>query len=242
MTDISDIKRELENGGFELGQHDYIELGDDYVDFRVTPYIADPEAWKQYSDDALYDAEKRLRSWLGEMALSPTFKSKRGARTFQFAQVFQILFGRAYNQKTDGRYSTPLSRLFRYYCSRTGKSVYDKETGKQKSKTSYTFSAARVKRPPYSLRLRLEWLLEQGMIPTAENMKLPKDIAIGKARNPYTEAHREEQREAGRKHYNEYQQRLKREHKDGRPARKYNRRTPAADDAVQDDRRSSEDA
>ena len=202
---------------------------------RVVPYIADPEAWDQYSNEALYEAEKLLRSWLVEMGQNTAFKSYK-RRTFKFSQVFEILFGRKYDQKVDGRYSTMLSKLFRYYCSKTSRAYYDRETQKTQSKTSFTFSTARVKRPPYSLKLRLEWLLEQGEMPSAANMKLPTDIPIGKARNPLTEAHKEEQRERGRQRYNEYQRRTRAEHKAGRPVREYNRRTPAGGDAAEDDR------
>lgn len=234
--DITAIRHELENGGFELDKHSYIEAGDDFVDAKAVPYIADPKAWEQYSDDALYDAEKRLRAWLEEMSAVPAFTKHYSARTFKFSQLFEFIYGRRYEQKVDGKYSTMLSRLFRYYCSKTSKTYYVKATGKTQSKTSFTLSVARLKRPPYSLRLRLEWLAAQGIIPTSENMKLPKDIEIGRCRNELTEAHREAQREAGRQRYNEYQRKLRAEHKEGRPVRSYNRRASAADDTVQNDR------
>ena len=231
----------LENGGFELCQHDYIEPGNDHIEMQVVPYISDPKAWEQYSNDALYDAEKRLRKWIAEMATNPAYKSYK-ARTFRFSQVFEILFSRKYEQKRDGKYSTMLSKLFRYYCSKTSKGSYDSETQKSKSKTSFTFSLARVKRPPYSLKLRLEWLLERGEMPSAANMKLPTDIPIGVARNALTEAHRAAQREAGRQRYNEYQRRTRAEHKAGKPVRKYNRRTSAGSDAAEDNRGNTETA
>lgn len=233
--DMDSIKRELENGGFQLGRHDYIEPGNDYIEMQVVPYISDPKAWEQYSNDALYDAEKRLRKWLEEMASNSAYRSYK-SRTFRFNQVFEILFGRKYEQKCDGRYSTMLSKLFRYYCSKTAKNSYDSETQKTKSKTSFTFSTARVKRPPYSLKLRLEWLLERGEMPSAANMKLPTDIPIGVARNALTEAHRAAQREAGRQRYNEYQRRIRAEHKAGKPVRDYNRRASAGGDAAENDR------
>ena len=73
--DITAIKRELDNGGFQLGHHDYIEPGNDYIEIQAVPYISDPKAWEQYSNDALYDAEMRLRKWLEEMASNPAYRS-----------------------------------------------------------------------------------------------------------------------------------------------------------------------
>ena len=233
--DITRIAEMMENGGFQLGKNDdAIKPGKDKINYDVVPYIADPKAWEQYSDGALYDAEVRLREWLQEMSAIPTFKRKRSARTYKFSQVFEILFGRPYVQKTDGRYSTKLSKLFRYYCSSTAKNYYDRETGKTQSKTSFCFSPARLKNPPYSLKLRLEWLAEQGILPNAMNMKIPKDLGIGHARNPMTEEHREQMREAGRQRYNEYQRKLRAEHNAGRAVRSYNRRASDSDGSVQD--------
>jgi len=240
--DMDSIRRELENGGFQLDRHDYIETGNDQIDFKAVPYISDPKAWDQYCNKDLYDAEVRLRRWLTEMSQNGTFKNNRSSRTFRFNQVFCILYGRPYLQSVDGKFSTMLSRLFRYYCSATAKGYYDKVTQKQYSKTSFTFSIARLKRPPYSLKLRLEWLLEQGIMPSAANMKLPTDIPLGTARYALTEAHRAEQREAGRQRYNEYQRRNRAEHKAGKPVREYNRRASAAGDADEDDRRDSQDS
>ncbi len=188
-----------------MDRHDYIEPGNDYIDLDVVPYISDPKAWDQYGNDVLYDAEVRLRDWLTKMSEDSTFCRKYTARTFRFSQVFQILYGRPYDIKRDGGYATTLSRLFRYYCSKTSKNTADKITGKIKSKTSFTFSVARLSRPAYSLKLRLEMFRKDGIIPTAANMKLPKDISIGECRNPLTEAHRASQREAARKRYNDYQ-------------------------------------
>lgn len=231
--DILDIQRRLDNGGFDLGEQlSGIECGNDVIQSAAIPYIATPKAWDQYTDAALYDAEVKLRAWLTEMGKNPTFKKMRNARTFKFSQVFHILFGRPYDSKKDAKYATKLSRLFRYYCSNTKPYFYDKESGKYQSKTSFVFSLARLKKPPYSIRLRFEWMAERGEVPTAANMRLPEDIEIGRARNPLTEANREKRREAGRQRYNEYQRKLRIEHNEGRAVRSYNRRASSADDTV----------
>jgi len=234
--DMDLIARKLFSGGFDLEQSEKIKEGDEFIDYQILPYISDRRSWEQYGNEVLYDAEKRLRVWLQEMSQSATFRNKRGARTYKFSQVFRILYGRPYDSKIDGRYSTMLSRLFRYYCTRTSKNYYDKETGKTQSKTSFVFAVSRLKKPPYSLRLRLEWLAERGVLPSAANMKLPKDIEIGECRNPNTEANRAKQREAGRERYNEYQRKLRAEHNEGRPVRPYNRRTSSGHCSDEDNR------
>lgn len=64
--------------------------------------------------------------------------------------------------------------------------------------------------PPYSLKLRLEWLGEKGDIPTWSNMAVPKDdLEPGHARNYKTEKNMERRREQARARYNERYNRKK---------------------------------
>ena len=146
-TDITATLREY-IGMESIPHDDGIEIGNDFIDYAAVPFISDPEAWKQYDNEVLYDAEKRLRAWLTELFKTPGIMHSKHGKTFIFKQIFRILYGREYNQKTDGKYTTMLSRLFRYYCSSTATSYYDREAQKTKSKTAFKFSAKRLHQNP----------------------------------------------------------------------------------------------
>ena len=77
--------------------------------------------------------------------------------------------------------------------------------GKKINKTIYTLSLRRYKRlAPFSLKLRIPWLEEQGKVPTWHNMQLVKDtLETGHARNKKTDENMRRRREQAQAAYRE---------------------------------------
>jgi hypothetical protein len=164
------------------------------------PYLANPKAWRQYTDDTLYEIDVLVRKWIAKCMEDGKWARSYRMRRYTFSMAFEQIYGRKYDQSKDAGIINRMSRVLAYYSSKIQKGGFI--NGKQKSKTIYTISPRRLKRPPYSLRLRLEWLGEQGDIPTPFNMRLPKDnLGPGHARNPRTEANMERRREDARARY-----------------------------------------
>lgn len=210
---VSDYERLFGSGSFSLEEETpTIESGTEQVhDPHALVHISDPKAWANYSDPILYQLDKRMREWLEEMcqdkAWVGTSRKATNSRRYTFATLWAILFNREYDQKKDSKWVVKASRVFKYYSSKVQKGGWDPHSNKQKSKTIYTISPARFKKnPPYSLKLRVEWLAAQGADPNGWNMKTPKDdLAPGHARNPRTDANMEARRAEGRRRFNEYQ-------------------------------------
>lgn len=112
--------------------------------------LTDAELWANYTNDTLYELDKKLREFLQKTRWKR--ERKKGLKT-AVPLVFFWMFGRPSEPK-DSQTCSLLHRLMRYYCTRyTGKSSIDGKTYPH----VYYFStyAGRFKRP-YSLRLRLE--------------------------------------------------------------------------------------
>lgn len=150
----------------------------------ATNYLAGPGKWDNYSDPVTYECDSLLRQFLASKQNDAQWTQPNPRwRRFTTGMMFEILFGRKYDPKTDYRYGFRLSKIMAYYSTRAIKegSIH----GKRYKKTIYTLSLKRyAKLAPYSLKLRVEWLAEQGKLPTWQNMKLPKDdLVAGHARN-----------------------------------------------------------
>lgn len=180
-----------------------IKLSKSDVAKEAVPYISDPAAWTQYSDEFIYEFEIMFREWLKIMSENTEWCRKYRYRRYTTGMLWEILTGNKWNCKTDSKYSTKIAKIFAYYSCKIQKSgVID---NKHYTKTVYTISPPRLKNPPYSLKLRLEWLYEQGEIPTRQNMKLPKDdLKPGHARNPRTEENMRLRHEEGNRRYQEW--------------------------------------
>lgn len=159
------------------------------------PYLTTPKAWENYSDDLVYECDKRMRAWLRKM--KGVWKN-RFDRRYQSTELIKI-FGLESMVHSPNDYRK-VRRVFKYYSTR-----YQKETtvnGKRKRKV-YTVSPTRLKLNPYSLRLRLEEL--NGEEAPWQHFKLPKDdLELGHARNPRTEKNMRLREEEGRRQHNEY--------------------------------------
>lgn len=203
------------NGAFVLGgEPETIKRGDKVFRNDVVPFINEPKAWEQYHNTVLYDAEVTLRNWIKEMSKDPKWYGSHKNRRYMFSQLFEILFGRPY-ENSDAKYIRQLTDLFSYYSSRIQNTFWDKERQKSRTKTNYTISPKRADKPPYSLKLRMEWFDEQGIKMTEYNMRLyERDLKPGHARNPRTNANMEKRSEKKREQYREYKRQWNEARKD----------------------------
>jgi len=211
MASNNDFLSSLESGGWSLLQEEQIEQGD-FIHRNALPYINDPKAWKQFHNPVLYETEVRLRNFIEEMSHDNQWRKDKYKRTYTFKMLFELLYGREYDgsKGKDCKYVYVLTKLFAYYSTSIKKDYYDRERGKARNKTCYVLSTKGHEKPPYSLKLRLEWLEAKGELPNFSNMKLPKDdLKPGHARNPKTEANKERRRQLARERYNEYQRQRK---------------------------------
>lgn len=195
---------ELPIKGWDLANPtDIPEVGNNYIDTDAVPYINTDEAWNQYTDEALYDLDKRMRSWMEKMSENKTWVRSAKSRRYTYKQLFEVLYQRPYTNK-DAKYTGRFSKVFAYYSSRIQNAYWSKEKGRAVAKKNYTIAPGRLKKPPYSLRLRMEWLSEQGRLPNHSNMQLPSDnLTAGHARNPRTEANMRKRSEEKKRQYNE---------------------------------------
>lgn len=174
----------------------------------VTPgYLEGPGKWENYSDVVIYELESLLRKWFEIKVKTDEWKKdKRGYyRRFTCGMVYEQLYGHPPNMKEhdDQVKLRRMPKLLAYYSSRIQKEGSIR--GKKLTKRIYTLSPRLYKsKPPYSLRLRLEWLSEKGELPCWQNMRLPKDdLQAGQARNPKTNENMRIRREKARQRYND---------------------------------------
>lgn len=164
------------------------------------PYLSSQEAWDNYSDDLVYETDKRIREWLESM--KNKWSKKGSDRRFTFSSLIEIL-GIDVRVKAEKNYQK-ISRVFAYYSTKIQKQT---TINGIKHKNVYTVSAARLKRPPYSLKLRMEQFDKPV---TWRSLRLPKDnLEPGHARNKRTEENMKRRSEEARRRANEYKERWK---------------------------------
>jgi len=197
----------FENGPIVLREKPYIKTEPRLIRNEVIPFINDPKAWDQYHNETLYQAEVALREWMTEMSKDKKWAGYHRNRRYIFSQLFEILFGRPY-ENSDARYIRQLTDLFAYYSTKIQTGFWDRERQKTRSKTLYTLSPNRLHRPPYGLKLRMEYFAENGVTMTEGNMRLyGRDLRPGHARNPRTNAKMEKRSEQKREAMREYKER-----------------------------------
>lgn len=205
---MDSVLDKLKHGGWSLYDEAPIETGGDVIDKAALPYIVKTEAWDQFNNPVVYQTDKLIREFITIMGKDSYWRRHINPRKYTYGMLFKILFGRDYDPKKDSKHTYVITKLFAYYSTRIQNSYCN--NGVTKNKKAYTLMADVSDRPPYSLRLRLEWLADRGEIPSWHNMQMPKDnLKPGHARNPKTEANMERRREEARKRYNEYQRRRK---------------------------------
>ena len=171
------------------------------ADPGLAHWLGDSERWRQYTDDRVYEVDSLVRQWLGEMSKNVKWRTTTRLRKYTMAMVFEQIYGRPYDHSRDAKMQIVLPRVLAYYSTKVQKA--GSIGGKFTSKTVYTVSPGRLKKPPYSLRLRVEWLAERGEVPGPKNMCLPKDLKPGHARNPRTNANMERRSREAKDRYNE---------------------------------------
>ena len=170
----------------------------------ATGYLSLPGRWENYSDEILYDIETRLRAFLKEKEDDPHWKWARSTyRKFTAGMMYEILYGRKWDRSRDGKYAIRIAKIMAHYSSRIQKEGTIR--GKKYTKTIYTLSLSRFhKVPPYSLKLRIEWLADRGELPTTSNMQLSREsLQPGHARNPLTESNMARRSEQAKERYRE---------------------------------------
>lgn len=191
---------------FDLGKPERPRLASDG---ELVNLIGETDRWQQFENDLIYELDCLVRDFIKENSKHAKWKTNRLMRRYTMSMVYELVYGRKYDHMDCecSKVNYWLPRILAYYSTKVQKSAYI--NGKLKNKTVYTLSPKRINRPPYSLRLRLEWFAEQGVMPTYSNMCLPKDnLKAGHARNPKTDRNMELRRERARARYRErYQQR-----------------------------------
>ena len=172
---------------------------------QAAAFLADPDIWKNYESDLLAEVETMLRDWMPEMSkLSAWNTTNAKKRKYTFSMVFELVTGERYDQKKHANQIKTWTTLLRYYSSRVQKS--GNINGRFYSKTVYMLSPARLKRPPYSIRLRIPWLIEHGHAIDKRTMEnLNHDLCEpGHARNPRTEANMRQRSREARQRYEQW--------------------------------------
>ena len=172
---------------------------------QAAAFLADPDIWKNYENDLLAEVETMLRDWMTEMSKLSAWKTTNAKkRKYTFSMVFELVTGERYDQKKHANQIKTWTTLLRYYSSRVQKS--GNINGRFYSKTVYMLSPARLKRPPYSIRLRIPWLIEHGYAIDKRTMEnLNHDLCEpGHARNPRTEANMRQRSKEARQRYEQW--------------------------------------
>lgn len=162
----------FKDGVFKLGQDEVVEK-DPLPNKGILPIIGNHKQWEQYTNEFIYKFDSLVREFIETMRHNANWYRHYMERRYTYSMIIERLYGRPYDQKVDQKNLNAACRILAYYSSRIQKGGII--NGKNYSKTIYTLSPKIKDKPPYSLRLRLEWLTERGIIPSSKNMKLPKD-------------------------------------------------------------------
>lgn len=155
--------------------------------------FSNQKQWDNYSNRFIYECDKFLRSFLEANKKEWSNPGNKYKQRFTFAMIFKKMFGRDYDVKKDAWCYNQLDRIIRYYSVTTyrGAIVLDEKTGKRKPlkrATVYALSASRLKLQPYSLKLRIEQMVAEGIEISPRKLRVPKDnLPTGHSRNPKTE-------------------------------------------------------
>ena len=172
---------------------------------QAAAFLADEECWKNYENDMLAEVETALRSWMEKMSELPAWRTTNAKRRkYTFSMVFELVTGEKYVQSKHANQIKTWTTLLKYYSSRVQKA--GNINGKLYAKTVYVLSPQRLKRPPYSIRLRIPWLMEHGYAIDKRTMEnINKDLCQpGHARNPRTEENMRMRSREARKRYEEW--------------------------------------
>lgn len=170
-------------------------------DGQLVALLGESDRWSQYENKLVYELDSLVRQWIIENSKHAKWKSHYMCRRYTMRMVYEQIYNKPY--EPDGYINSWLPRILTYYSTRVqkGGSIYGKTYS---TRTIYTISPARIKKPPYSLKLRLEWFAENDIMPTYSNMSLVKDkLKPGHARNPRTNANMVARSERAKARYRE---------------------------------------
>jgi len=172
---------------------------------ELAPILGTAAQWENYSDPLLYSWEKRVRDWICQHAKNAQWARSAKNRRYTMRMVIEEITGEEYDQKKFAKDVPVLRKILEYYSTKTMNGSYI--NGKKYSKTVYCLSHRRVqKQRPFSLKLRLEQMAEEGLVPTPGTMKLPSEKMFckpGQAKNPRTQATMDRRSAEGKARYNE---------------------------------------
>lgn len=190
------IDNPFKDGRLNLMEVEPVRTGDDERPPELLPYV-DTLGWRQFSDDEVYQFDKRLRAWFKGISSTAEWKRQMpGNRRYSYRETFEAVYGRPYDKAEDSvALQRKTSKVLAYYSSAVYANHKLRDRGVWRHKKSYAFLKEPLKKPPYSLRLRFEEYSEQGVIPTRENMALPTCDAKPRAKDPLSERKQDERSE-----------------------------------------------
>lgn len=214
---MSTIEDFLENG-MDLSDDKGIDRSElNPVSTDIVPFIKDPKQWEQYLDPFIYDLDVLIRDLIRDLSARNEWKYFKNRR-YTCGMIFQALYGRKADNTRDTKIIYRMGKILSAY-ARTKKKTGSID-GVMYRKPVYTLPGNIDNIPPYSLKLRVEWLMDRDIIPDRLNMRLSNELKAGHARNPLTEANMEERREAGKRRWQEYQKKYREQY--GRDPKGYN--------------------
>lgn len=163
------------------------------------PYmlLTTDEQWENYSDAEAYDFEVRLRAFLEYMQGKTTYNTAM-RRRFSYKQIYQRLYG----TETSGKnhQDTTNRAICAWYSSRI---LGDTEVRGKRVKQCFVLAPSRLSKPPWCIKLRLEWYMERGEAVNAAMLRVHhKQLKSGQARNPRVQANMDKRKEKARAAYN----------------------------------------
>ena len=181
------------------------------LETSLAALIDSPDRWEQYNDKLLYDVEVSLRNWMTAMLADANWKKSWKRRRYTAGMAFERLYGRPWDNDSsiDHKVIQRLSRLLNYYSSKIIKE--SSINGKKIKKTIYVLSYKKLSKRPYGLKLRLEWMNEQGIIPCRKSMDIPKRHPVPWAENRGTRKNQEARSRRAKDRYNERYNRHRKE-------------------------------
>lgn len=205
---MPDLLTSYKKGKNKISLLDAIDYSRSRKEKKVTPsFLCSKERIDNYTNDYLYQCEKAFLKWVKEKAKDEKWCKTTWMRRYKYSMLIREIFGRDYDRQIDRRI-LQTSQMFSHYSSRTYNNWYDAETGKTSNQNSYLISPSRWEKVrPWSIKLQVEQLHEQGIQPTRENTGLSKPLKIGSARYDATKAKIKKRQDRGRKAYEEWQRR-----------------------------------
>jgi len=191
----------FKDGVFTLEGDGPLPTGDADRPRELLPYL-DRKGWSQYSDEAVYQFDRRIREFFKgrESDRSWTRIGNNRERRYCYKEIYEAVMGVPY--RLDVALTKKIVPLLAYYSNSIYKNHKMRDGSGWRTKSSYQFLRHPTAKPPYSLRLRFEWLAERGMLPNAENMACPKrDLKPGHSRNEMTNKRMEERSERAKERY-----------------------------------------